>query len=394
VQVVVTVGDPASAFASRYGGSVWPAARIVHAAVDGEQLRVASARGDPVIPRVLDYRRTLEHAMALFPAAREVWLIAGATDNDRQWMNRAVADLAPLGNRIRIKQVLGLRWDDLRNQLTPCRPTPSPSPSSSLPTPTAGRSLTLTRSASWPGRPTARSSSWAAGCSEAARLVATSSIPRCSDGFTGRTVLAILNDPGAAGIPAAEGGRDELDVRRDAAAAVEYLRVEAAGRQSRPEPGGARVAPISVDVPGHGRARHRTGRESSVRCSCSGRNRRRIEVALRNSEEKARASYDEVRDLAGRLISARESERTRIARDLHDDIGQRVASLSIALSRIQRQIPDARIQQAGRCRISSSRARNSPADLRHLSHELHPGALEHLGLLEALRERCDDFGQE
>jgi Signal transduction histidine kinase len=32
--------------------------------------------------------------------------------------------------------------------------------------------------------------------------------------------------------------------------------------------------------------------------------------------------------------------------------------------------------------------------LRHLSHELHPGALEHLGLLEALRERCDDFRQE
>jgi two-component system sensor histidine kinase UhpB len=34
------------------------------------------------------------------------------------------------------------------------------------------------------------------------------------------------------------------------------------------------------------------------------------------------------------------------------------------------------------------------ADLRHLSHELHPGALEHLGLLEALRERWDDFSQE
>jgi signal transduction histidine kinase len=34
------------------------------------------------------------------------------------------------------------------------------------------------------------------------------------------------------------------------------------------------------------------------------------------------------------------------------------------------------------------------ADLRHLSHELHPSALEHLGLLEALRERCDDFSQQ
>jgi signal transduction histidine kinase len=124
------------------------------------------------------------------------------------------------------------------------------------------------------------------------------------------------------------------------------------------------------------------------------RNRRRIEAALRLSEEKARASYKDVRDLAGRLISAREGERTRIARDLHDDIGQRVASLSIALSRIQRQIPD--VSNPARQSLSDLEQQSTrlSADLRHLSHELHPGALEHLGLLEALRERCDDFSQE
>ena len=69
VRVVVTVGDPASAFASRYGGSVWPAARIVHAAVDGEPLRVASARGDPVIPRVLD---SVSYTHLTLPTNREV----------------------------------------------------------------------------------------------------------------------------------------------------------------------------------------------------------------------------------------------------------------------------------------------------------------------------------
>jgi signal transduction histidine kinase/ABC-type uncharacterized transport system substrate-binding protein len=124
------------------------------------------------------------------------------------------------------------------------------------------------------------------------------------------------------------------------------------------------------------------------------RNRRRFEVALRESEEKARASYDEVRDLAGRLISAREGERARIARDLHDDIGQRVASVSIAVSRIQRQIPD--VASPARQSLSDleHQSMQLSADLRHLSHELHPGALEHLGLLEALRERCDDFSHE
>jgi signal transduction histidine kinase len=124
------------------------------------------------------------------------------------------------------------------------------------------------------------------------------------------------------------------------------------------------------------------------------RQRRRVEVALRESEETARASYHEVRDLAGRLISAREGERTRIARDLHDDIGQRVASLSIGLSRIQRQIPDVANPVRQSLADLEQLSTKLSGDLRHLSHELHPGILEHLGLLEALRERCDDFSEK
>ena len=123
-------------------------------------------------------------------------------------------------------------------------------------------------------------------------------------------------------------------------------------------------------------------------------NRMRVEAALRVSEEQTRASYDEVRNLAGRLISAREGERARIARDLHDDIGQRVASLSIGLSRVQRQIPD--VTNPARQLVSELEHQTTQlsADLRHLSHELHPNVLEHLGLLEALGERCDAFSQE
>jgi signal transduction histidine kinase len=121
------------------------------------------------------------------------------------------------------------------------------------------------------------------------------------------------------------------------------------------------------------------------------RHRRRVEIELRKSEENARASYHEVRELAGRLITAREAERARIARDLHDDIGQRVASLSIALSRIRRQIPDVSSPANHSVSDLEHQATQLSADLRHLSHDLHPSALEHLGLLEALRERCDDF---
>ncbi len=100
--------------------------------------------------------------------------------------------------------------------------------------------------------------------------------------------------------------------------------------------------------------------------------------------------------MAGRLIYAQEEERTRIARELHDDVGQRVASLSIGLSSLKRRVPNP--DDTARSELSGLQQQvvGLAKDLRDLSHELHPGALEHVGLLEALRGRCDeingDFG--
>jgi hypothetical protein len=111
--VVVALGVPASAFATRYGEEIWPASRIIHASIDGDQARMAIARGDPVVPRDFQYRRTVECALQLFPAVRQVWLVAGATEQDRRWLALAEADLAPLQDRIRTERIAGLRWDDL-----------------------------------------------------------------------------------------------------------------------------------------------------------------------------------------------------------------------------------------------------------------------------------------
>ena len=115
--------------------------------------------------------------------------------------------------------------------------------------------------------------------------------------------------------------------------------------------------------------------------------RQAAEVALR-------ASYEEVRQLAGRLINAQEEERSRIARELHDDVGQRVASLSIGLSSLKRRIadPDETVKsELSRLQLQTT---GLAKDLRDLSHELHQGALEHVGLPDALRERCDQISRE
>src|SRR5262245_28024397 len=91
LSVVVALGVPASVFASSYGEDIWPGARIIHVSIDGDQARAAAARGDSVIRRVFQYRRTVEAAMELLPDVRQVWLIAGATEQDRRWLSIAAA---------------------------------------------------------------------------------------------------------------------------------------------------------------------------------------------------------------------------------------------------------------------------------------------------------------
>src|SRR4029077_12189889 len=59
--------------------------------------------------------------------------------------------------------------------------------------------------------------------------------------------------------------------------------------------------------------------------------RQRVERELRGSQDKLRVSYDQIRDLGRRLLGEQEAERGRIARELHDDINQQIAILSIEL---------------------------------------------------------------
>lgn len=107
-------------------------------------------------------------------------------------------------------------------------------------------------------------------------------------------------------------------------------------------------------------------------------------------EERARTEK-EIRALSDRLLTAQEEERTRIARELHDDLCQQIAALSIGASNLKAAIP-AKLAAA---RGQSERIREKLAHLgksvRRLSHELHPALLEHCSLDVALQSLCSEF---
>ena len=123
IDIVVTLGVPASVFASQFGAT---GSGLMHEsfmpASTAQQLEAVVARGEPVVPRVLDYRQTIETALALVPGTRQVTLLAGASEQDRRWLAEALEDIAPLGSRVRIEQIANLAWQDVLREVSSLPP--------------------------------------------------------------------------------------------------------------------------------------------------------------------------------------------------------------------------------------------------------------------------------
>ena len=99
-------------------------------------------------------------------------------------------------------------------------------------------------------------------------------------------------------------------------------------------------------------------------------------------------SHREIHHLAGRLIEAQDAERARVARDLHDDVSQQLAGLSIAFSGLTRRVaalPGSENVERDLW-VLQQRTLMLTENVRHLSHDLHPSVLRHVGLVSALTD--------
>lgn len=105
-----------------------------------------------------------------------------------------------------------------------------------------------------------------------------------------------------------------------------------------------------------------------------------------------REAEEAAREVSGKLITAQEDERRRIARDLHDDLNQRLALLSVEadlLSQMQND-PEARSLITD----ISSRVQELSSEVHKLSYQLHPAKLDQLGLVAATRSFCNELSRQ
>jgi signal transduction histidine kinase len=114
--------------------------------------------------------------------------------------------------------------------------------------------------------------------------------------------------------------------------------------------------------------------------------RKQAEEALRQNQHELHRYQAQLEELTSKLLTAQESERQRIARDLHDDVSQRLAALVLDVASLEQQpplLPELITDALGPVREQLERLSD---DIHNLAYKLHPSLLEHAGLQPAVED--------
>lgn len=121
------------------------------------------------------------------------------------------------------------------------------------------------------------------------------------------------------------------------------------------------------------------------------RQKEALESEVEAAARKLDRTQEELRGLTAHLFSAQEEERQRVARELHDDISQRLSLLEILLHEVR--LEDATKDNSNKIENAREQIHSLNTDVRQISHRLHPTILNDLGLSAALKALVSEFGE-
>jgi PAS domain S-box-containing protein len=111
---------------------------------------------------------------------------------------------------------------------------------------------------------------------------------------------------------------------------------------------------------------------------------------MKRAEQELRASSEQLRNLAAHLLSVREEERTRISREVHDELGQSLTAVKMDLAWLARRLPQGNAQTLKRISSTGQLADSIIQSIRRISTELRPAVLD-LGLAAAVEWQVQEF---
>ena len=365
--LVVIIGAPALRFYLRSRPRLFPQARVLVTAIDPRMVPAGKLEPTDVVVSVrLDNLGTARDILQLLPDTTLLAIIVGGTQHELLWQKELLRELAPLSGRLRLVPLGGLTLEQLRQRVA------------ALP---AGSAVLYFMYARGPDEvPQENERALAAVIEASSAPVFGLYEPQLGSGIVGGQLLRLRRMGEVSGQIArdilvgrwAERSSVQLELR---APIFDWRALERWGiPESRLPPGAeVRFRPPSLWE------QHRLLIMAGVAIVVfqaamitallvQGRRRRRAETAAVA--------------LSGRLLTAQEDERRRLARELHDDLTQRLARLAIDAGRLERSAG------AGASAMRQDLVRLSE-DVHALSYRLHPSVLDDLGLVEALRAECD-----
>ncbi|MFO1393894.1 MAG: sensor histidine kinase [Steroidobacteraceae bacterium] len=373
LDLIVTTGAAAAKFVLQYRDELFPGVPVVIAAIDVRVTPPVSRLrpGDAAIPTRLDPIRFYDNILRLQPDTRTIALVLGDSPLEHYWHKVFEAASAPYADRVRFEWYDGLSLEQMKQRIA------------ALPANSAViYGIVMVDGAGIPFERLAALDELLEDSHVAIYSVFGSEIGR---GVVGGPYLP---EP-ASGAMAAEVALERLTSRErpppfvhEIAMATPIYDWRALQRWRIPEsrlPPGSEVRYRAPSL----WAEHGTGIVTALAVMLA---QALLIAGLLFQRARRRSAEREARMLGGRLISAYEDEGRRLARELHDDVTQRLAGLSMEAATLSRH---ADLQARTTAELAISRELSGLSrEVHAMSYRLHPSVIDDLGLEEALRVEC------
>ena len=370
--MIVTIGAPATHVYLRHRERLF---RDVPLLVTGVEQRLAPrlelAAGDFLVGVKTDMSRIVESILHVLPDTRTLGIIMGSSPLERFWLKQQQNDLAPFASRVTLLWLDGLTLEQLRERVA------------ALPPHSALLYSWFVVDANGVPHENERALS-------AVRAVTKAPIFGTFESQLGEGVVGGPHVPvWAQAVVTAQHARRML---AGGAAAGESQRVPRHERARLRLAGAATAGGIPESrLPAGAEVRFRPPSlwEQHRLLILAGIGVVLLQAALITAllvqRVRRRRAEKEAVGLSGRLLTAHEDERRHLARELHDDLTQRLARLAIDAGRLEQGDGGDR----GVVTTMRSDLVQLSEDVHALSYRLHPSVLDDLGLVEALRAECD-----